>query len=285
MKQDDFELYRSLLSKKSGLVLTPDKGYLLESRLNPVAKKWGQDCLASLAQLLRSTQDPKLVKDIVEAMTTHETSFFRDGRPFELFKTVVLPYMVKNRTARRAIRIWCAASSSGQEPYTLAMLLREHAAALGCTGWNFDIIATDISSAVLEQAKKGCYSQFEVQRGLPVQLLVKYFEQKPEGWALKEDIRKMVRFQQFNLLDPMEALGLFDIVFCRNVLIYFDEKNKGDILRRISGRMVPDGFLFLGGAETVLGISDVFKPADQHRGLYVLQKGSYNMGTPSTATA
>lgn len=285
MKQDDFELYRNLLSKRSGLVLTPDKGYLLESRLNPVARKWGRPSLEALAQALRATQDPKLVKDVVEAMTTHETSFFRDGKPFELFKAVVLPCMVKNRTARRAFRIWCAASSSGQEPYTLAMLLREHAVALGCAGWAVDIVATDISSAVLEQAKRGCYSQFEVQRGLPVQLLVKYFEQKPEGWVLKEDIRKMVRFQQFNLLDPMEGLGVFDIVFCRNVLIYFDEKNKGDILRRISGRMAPDGFLFLGGAETVLGISDVFRPAEQHRGLYVLQKGSYNMGTPSTATA
>ncbi len=282
MRIGDFELYKDLLARRSGLVLTPDKCYLLDSRLTPIAKKWNYPSLDSMTLALRAVPDPALIKDIVEAMTTNETSFFRDGRPFELFKTVVLPYLTKNRDKKKPLRIWCAAASTGQEPYTLCMTLKENAALMA--GWNVEIIATDIADSILAIAKAGRYSQFEVQRGLPIQMLLKYFEQTTDGWQIKPDIRNMVKFQQFNLLDPMEGLGSFDIVFCRNVLIYFDEKTKADVLRRISGRLASDGFLFLGGAETVLGISDAFKPMDQHRGLYVQQNGRYNMEALGKAT-
>lgn len=283
MRIADFDLYKDLLMEKSGLALSPDKSYLLDSRLTPVAKKWGFASLDTMSVALRGVPEPDLVKDVVEAMTTNETSFFRDGKPFELFKDIALPYVAKKRAANRSLRIWCAAASSGQEPYSLAMTILENQHLI--PGWQTEIIATDISDEILEKASSGEYTQFEVQRGLPVQLLVKYFEQKEDNWVVKDDIRKMIKYQNFNLLNDMSGLGMFDIILCRNVLIYFDEETKGDVLARMSERMPSDGFLFLGGAETVLGISDKFEPMENCRGLYVLREGSYNMDELTQAAA
>lgn len=271
MRIIDFDLYRDLLKERSGLVLIQDKSYLLDSRLTPVAKKWGYPSLEAMTNALRGVPDKDLITDIVEAMTTNETSFFRDNKPFETFKSHVLTYMKEKRANQRSLRIWCAAASSGQEPYSLAMILKEASAQF--PGWRFSIHATDISDDILNHAREGVYSQFEVQRGLPIQMLMKYFTQADEKWRINDDIRKLIQFENFNLLGDMAKLGRFDIIFCRNVLIYFDEKTKGMVLEKMAKQLPNDGFLFLGGAETVLGITEAFRPVPNQRGLYA-QMGS-----------
>ncbi len=262
----DFDIYKDLLKKNSGLVLTQDKSYLIDSRLNPVAKKWGYDDISAMTNVLRGVPPKDLVKDIIEAMTTNETSFFRDNTPFNTFKEVVLPYYKNKQSHSKHLRIWCAAASSGQEPYSVAMTLKEEEAKM--PGWRFEILATDISNEILDQAKEGAYSQFEVQRGLPITHLMKYFTQNGDKWVINQEIKNMVTFKYFNLLEPMTSLGKFDVIFCRNVLIYFDPPTKKDVMERISNQMSEDGFFFLGGAETVLGITDVFKGIKDRRGLY-----------------
>lgn len=279
MRINDFDLYKDLLKEKSGLTLTPDKSYLLDSRLTPVARKWNFANLEAMTMAMHGVPSANLIKDVVEAMTTNETSFFRDSKPFDQFRDVILPHLMKTRTGKR-VRIWCAASSTGQEPYSLAMMIKEQAAKM--PGWTFEIVATDIDTTVLESAKKGEYSQFEVQRGLPIQMLMKYFEQKGDRWSLKQDIRSMVQFKHFNLLEPMAALGKFDIVFCRNVLIYFDRETKAKVLQNMAGVLPEDGFVFLGGAETVLGVTDAFKPMDNTRGIYI--KPTSSLAAPAPVT-
>ncbi len=281
MKITDFDLYKNLLKEKSGLSLTADKSYLLESRLTPVAKKNGFETLNAMTLALQGVPSHELVNEIVEAMTTNETSFFRDSRPFDIFKETVLSYM-KNARGSKKLRIWCAAASSGQEPYTLAIMLKEMAHEY--PGWSFEIYASDISYDILEQARKGVYSQFEVQRGLPITLLMKYFTQvEGQKWQLNDTIRNMVKFDYFNLLEPMTRLGMFDVIFCRNVLIYFDEATKANVLGRAAKQIAPDGFLFLGGAETVLGITEAFKPIPNQRGLYAVD-GSPHLSADKTAS-
>ena len=272
MNVNDFEYIAQLLYQRSGLVITQEKAYLLESRLNPVARRWDLDGIDALIGALRSKKDEKLMVDVTEAMTTNESFFFRDNRPFEQFKEIVLPHMLEARAARKQIRIWSAACSSGQEPYTLAMILKEEAARLA--GWRIEIVATDLSTEILNKAKEGLYSQFEVQRGLPITLLMKYFAQEGEKWRISEEIRRMVTYKTFNLLDNPSTLGQFDVVFCRNVLIYFDQATKGQVLGRIAQVMPSDGFLYLGGAETVLGISDAFEVVPGQRGVYRLTGGA-----------
>ncbi len=267
MRISDFELYKDLLKEKSGLTLTPDKSYLLDSRLTPIAKKWNYVNLEAMTLALRAMPSPDLIKDIVEAMTTNETSFFRDMKPFDQFRDIVIPHLLKTRGNAKRARIWCAAGSTGQEPYSLAMLLKENATKL--SGWNIEIIATDISTEVIDIAKKGEYSQFEVQRGLPINMLMKYFDQRGDRWHLKHDIKSMIQYKFFNLLTPMAMLGKFDIIFCRNVLIYFDRDTKARVLQNMATLMPDDGFMFLGGAETVLGITDLFKPLENTRGMYI----------------
>ncbi len=262
----DFEIYKELLKENSGLVLTQDKSYLIDSRLNPVAKKWGYSDISAMTNVLRGVPPKDLVKDIIEAMTTNETSFFRDRKPFEIFKDDVLPYYKNKAGHSKKIRIWCAAASSGQEPYSLAMTIKEESTKM--PGFTFEILATDISNEILDQAREGTYSQFEVQRGLPITYLMKYFTQNGNKWTINKEIKDMITYKYFNLLDPMTSLGKFDIVFCRNVLIYFDPPTKKDVMERISMQMNDDGFFFLGGAETVLGITDVFKGVKDKRGLY-----------------
>jgi chemotaxis protein methyltransferase CheR len=199
-------------------------------------------------------------------MTTNESFFFRDKSPFDLFRDAVMPALLAARAAQRQIRIWCAAASTGQEPYSLAMCLHEMGERTA--GWRIEVLATDLSTEVLEKAKAGLYSQFEVQRGLPIGLLVKYFTQVGELWEIAPDIRRMVQYRSLNLLNDFSHLGTFDVVFCRNVLIYFDQETKVDVLDRIA-RIVPaDGYLVLGAAETVVGLTDAFKPLPERRGLY-----------------
>lgn len=268
MNVSDFELIAQLLKERSGLSLNKDKAYLLESRLNPVARKWNFAGFDELAQAIRAGRDEALLVEVTEAMTTNESFFFRDQKPFEQFTQMVLPQLMENRKDARRFRIWSAACSSGQEPYTLAMLLKEHEAKL--QGWKIEIVATDLSNQILDKARAGLYSQFEVQRGLPITLLVKYFKQTGERWQIDDGVRKMVTFQKFNLLDDMKPLGRFDVVFCRNVLIYFDPPTKTKILSNIADLMPADGFLYLGGAETVLGTSDRFQVLTGQRGIYTL---------------
>ncbi|WP_366656536.1 protein-glutamate O-methyltransferase [Fodinicurvata sp. EGI_FJ10296] len=284
MKTDDFNYLRTLLHQRSGLVVTPDKSYLLESRLMPVARKWQVKSLDDLVQLARTRRQESLLNDITEAMTTNESSFFRDSKPFELFKSVVLPHLLEARSARKSFRIWSAACSSGQEPYSLAMLLHEEAARL--RGWKIEIVGTDLSTEMIDRCRAGVYTQFEIQRGLPITHLVKYFKQVGDKWYISDELKKMVTWRTFNLLDNMSGLGQFDVVFCRNVLIYFDQANKTKVLDGISKVMPADGHLFLGGAETVLGVSDRFRPVDGRRGLYepaAKAAGSVRGGQPALA--
>jgi chemotaxis protein methyltransferase CheR len=271
MRPEDFDYVAKMLKDRSGLIITRDKAYLLESRLTPVARKRGLKGLDDLVSGLR-TAGEDLLREVTEAMTTNESFFFRDIKPFEQFRTVVLPQMLASRAAKKSFRIWSAACSSGQEAYTLAMVLKEEGARLA--GWKIEIVGTDISTEMLEKAKAGLYSQFEVQRGLPIQLLVKYFKKNTEMWHIDPSIRAMVQFREYNLLHDLKPLGQFDVVFCRNVLIYFDQPTKTRVLDNISRVMPDDGLLYLGGAETVLGISDKFKPVPEQRGIYATTRGS-----------
>jgi chemotaxis protein methyltransferase CheR len=261
----DYEYLRKLLKDQSGLDLSADKQYLIESRLVPLSRKAGLQGIPDLVQKMK-TGSQSLVAQVVEAMTTNETFFFRDKVPFDHFRQVIMPEVLKARAARKSIRIWCAAGSTGQEPYSLAMCLKEMESQLA--GVRVEIIATDLSQEVLEKSKAGLYSQFEVQRGLPIQLLVKYFKQTGEFWQINPDIRAMVQHRQLNLLHDFAQLGTFDIIFCRNVLIYFDQDTKINIFNRLCRIMEPDGFLVLGAAETVVGLTDAFKPYPDKRGLY-----------------
>jgi chemotaxis protein methyltransferase CheR len=263
----DFDLLSTMLRSRSGLVLTPDKTYLLESRLTPLARKRGMNALGELVAEVRQRPSEALLHEITEAMTTNESSFFRDKTPFDIFTGTLLPHLRAARANSRRLRIWCAAASTGQEPYTLAMLLTE--AMAQWSGWSIEILGTDLSLQALERAKQGVYSQFEVQRGLPIQLLMKYFVKMGDAWQISPAIRQMVKYRPFNLLEPMGPLGQFDIIFCRNVLIYFDAPTKSQVLDALRRQLADDGGLFLGAAETVLGLTKAFKPAKDHRGLYL----------------
>ena len=266
MNPDDSNFISTLLKERSGLVLTPDKTYLLESRLVPVARKHELKGLDELIAAVRISVNGTLATDVTEAMTTNESFFFRDTKPFDLFRENVLPRLIENRADKKSFRILCAAASSGQEPYSLAMILKEEAAKLA--GWRHEIVGTDLSMEILAKARSGLYSQFEAQRGLPIQMLIKYFDKVAELWQIKQEIRDMVQYKEFNLLDDLTPLGRFDVVFCRNVLIYFEQETKGKVLESISKLMPDDGMLFLGGAETVLGVSNRFKPIPNQRGIY-----------------
>ena len=268
MTPQDFDYLRQLLRQRSGLVLSAEKQYLAESRLLPVARKHGLGSLGELVERLKAAAFAAPIGvEVVEAMTTNESFFFRDKIPFEHFRDTIMPALMTARAREKRIRIWCTACATGQEPYSLAMGLKTLGASLA--GWKVEIVATDISHEVLAKAKAGIYNQFEVQRGLPIQSLVKFFAQVGETWQIAPEIRGMVQFRQLNLLNDFAGLGTFDLVFCRNVLIYFDQDTKVDVLNRLARQMPPDGFLILGAAETVVGLTDAFKPMPERRGLYV----------------
>jgi chemotaxis protein methyltransferase CheR len=267
MTPQDFDFLREMLRDSSGLVLTEEKQYLLECRLMPVAREHDLESLTDLVRVLRDPAEKQLAAKVTEAMTINESLFFRDKTPFENFTQLMLPTLAASRAPMRKLRIWCAAASTGQEPYSLAMTLKENNGKI--TGWDIEIIGTDLSSDVLEKAKAGLYSQFEVQRGLPIQMLVKYFNQVGSMWQIDSSVRAMIDFRKFNLLESFASLGTFDIIFCRNVLIYFDSDTKKDIFSRMARQLQPDGYLVLGAAETVIGHSAHFTPAEGVRGVYV----------------
>jgi chemotaxis protein methyltransferase CheR len=264
----DFDYLRKMLRERSGLVLSAEKQYLAESRLLPVARKHGFAGLGELVGKLKATTAAApLTVEVIEAMTTNESFFFRDKIPFEHFRAVIMPALLAARAREKRIRIWCTACATGQEPYSLAMSLKGIGPALA--GWRVEILATDLSNEVLAKAKAGIYNQFEVQRGLPIQSLVKFFTQVGEAWQIAEEIRAMVKFRPLNLLNDFSPLGTFDLVFCRNVLIYFGQDAKIGVLNRLARQMPSDGFLILGAAETVVGLTDAFKPMADQRGIYV----------------
>lgn len=276
MTPQAFDLVARLVRARSGLVLTPDKLYMLETRLGPMLRRLGIASLDALAQRLgRGAAEEALAAEVTEALTTNETSFFRDGTPFDHLRKA-LPRLAAARPAGATIRIWSAACSTGQEAYSVAMLAMELAPQLG--GRRVEILGTDIAEEVLARARDGVFTQFEVQRGLPVQLLVKHFRQDPGAggarWRIADPLRAMTRFQRFNLLEEARALGPFDVIFCRNVLIYFDPATKTRVLGAIAARLVADGFVYLGGAETVLGLTDRLVPVPGSRGVHELPRAT-----------
>jgi chemotaxis protein methyltransferase CheR len=277
----EYDYLRRLLKERSGLVLSNDKQYLIESRLMPVVRRVGLGSLSDLVHSLKRPSAESLIVDVVEAMTTNETFFFRDRIPFDHVRDCIVPAFLEARALQKRIRVWCAAAATGQEPYSLAMGFREMGARLA--GWRIEILATDISAEVLEKAKAGVYSQFEVQRGLPIQFLIKYFTQVGDCWQLSPEIKAMVQFRPFNLLNDFRPLGTFDLVFCRNVLIYFDQESKVGVLDRLVHQIDHDGYLVLGAAETVVGLTERFKPYPDRRGLYTPTARPANAGAPRLA--
>ena len=253
----DLDYVRSLVLDNSAIVLERQKAYLVESRLTPLATKLGFGSLPEFVAQLRREPINGNHRMVVDAMTTNETYFFRDVHPFEAMRTKLVPEMIAARSPQKTLRIWCAASSTGQEPYSLSILLREHFATLA--NWQVQILATDLSRSVLEKAKSGAFTQLEVNRGLPAMLLVKYFKRDGDLWRLREDVRARVQFQEMNLARPFPILPRYDFVFLRNVLIYFDTETKKGILARVRRVLAPDGYLFLGSAETTLNLDPAFE--------------------------
>lgn len=252
----DYEYVKNLIKQKAAIALDNGKEYLVESRLTPLVKEAGLATISELISKIKEKNDFTLMNKVVDVMTTNETFFFRDIHPFETLKKTVIPALIAKRGPAESIRIWCAASSTGQEPYTIAMVIAENFALHKA---RFNMIASDISPTVLDKAKSGLYSQIEVNRGLPASLLVKHFTKKSTEWQIKDDIRKMIDYRIINLAEPLPAMQSLDIVFIRNVLIYFDVETKKKILGGIRKLLKPDGYLFLGGSETTLNLDDNFE--------------------------
>lgn len=262
----DFETFSKLVKTETGLAMTPDKAYLLESRLAPVALKWNLSNIEQLAEALRSRQNAAQIRDVAEAMTINESQFFRDSKPFDLLREKMIPTLLTARAGTRCLRVWSAACSSGQEAYSIAILLKECGV---MDGWTIEIVGTDVSTDMVERAQAGIYTSFEVQRGMPARMLVKYFTKVGDRWQIAESVRRAVNFKRHNLLHDPAALGKFDVVFCRNVLIYFDLPTKAKVLAAVHRQMRPDGYLILGAAETVLGVTDLFVQSPGLPGIYV----------------
>jgi chemotaxis protein methyltransferase CheR len=246
-----------LVRKQSAIVLEASKEYLIRARLEPVAKAHGLNSLDELARVVRERlNDAALVTEVVDAMTTNETSFFRDLKPFDLLREQILPELIERRARHRTLRIWCAASSSGQEPYTVAMILRERFPQI--SDWLIEFVASDISPTMVRRAKEGFFSQLEINRGLPAAYLVKYFTREDAGWRIKPELRRMIDFREVNLIHPWPFSSTFDLVFMRNVLIYFDLAEKRRILGQLRQVLAADGCLFLGTAETTFNVDEKF---------------------------
>ncbi len=271
MSENEYQSIIDFVHKKSGIVLGNTKSYLIETRLATIVEQYKFPDLKALERGL-NTASKQVQEAVVDAMTTNESFFFRDNTPFDNFEKAILPELIEAARAKNSsIRIWCAAASTGQEPYSLAMILLANKRLWA--GLKVEIIASDISQTALDRAQLGKYTQFEVQRGLPVQLLVEHFKQDGTNWIISEQIKGMVSFKKINLLDSLYSLGKMDLVFCRNVLIYFDVPTKSKVVSAIQNIMNPNGFLMLGGAETLLGINEDFERKDGYRGLYYLSGG------------
>ena len=268
MKAEDFAFIRDLVKARTGTVLVEDKAYLLESRLLPLVRRRGLKNLGDLIETVRVQKAEPLFKDVTEAIIAGDSVFFRDSKAFDHFRAITLPHLLTRGERSRPLRIWCAGASSGQEPYTVAMILREENARVADRA--FEIVATDIATESLERARAGLYSQFDIQRGLPIRLLVKYFDKDGDRWQIKPDLRAMVQHLEHNLLDPLEALGRFDVIFCRNVLQDFERATRVTILAGIADLMLPGATLFLGGTEKIERLSGRFKPVARMPGAYRL---------------
>jgi chemotaxis protein methyltransferase CheR len=273
----DFEFIRKLVREQSGIIVSEDKRYLVETRLAPLAERQGFSEFAPLVAQLRSQAGGQLHRQVVEMMTTNETYFFRDVLPFDALHQVILPTLAQSREKARQLTIWSAACSTGQEPYSIAMLVREHFARLA--SWKVRIIASDLSNAVLDRARAGRYNQYEISRGLPADLQERYFTRVDPDWQIKDELRRMVEFVQLNLLHDWPALPTLDVVFLRNVLIYFDVESKKRILAKVRKHLQPDGYLFLGGAETTMNLDDHFER------LLIDRAGCYRLRQPAAAKA
>lgn len=254
--EQDFDLVRKLVCDQAGIVLESGKQYLVDARLGTLAKKLGLDTIEQITERLRR-KDLVTQRQVVEALTTNETTFFRDIEPFEALRKHIIPQLIADRSSTRTLRIWYGASSTGQEPYSVAMLLQEHFPQLAT--WNVAHLATDLNLEVLERAKAGRFSQLEVNRGLPINYLVKYFEKAGTDWQLKPEIRTKIKFEPMNLVKEWPTQAPFDIVMLRNVMIYFDLEDKRKILGKIRRRLAPDGYLLLGSAETTLNLDESFQ--------------------------
>lgn len=265
MTQQDFEYYQALLMQHSGLALTAEKSYLLKTRLTPVASSLGYANLQDMTLDMRNKTDVVMTKKIVEAMTTNETSFFRDAKPFQNLIDM-LPRLMEKNAISKTIRIWSAACSTGQEAYSIAMTLEEYFA--DKPGWRYEIVGTDISENALSRARKGEFNQFEIQRGLTIQKMVQYFVQEGSNWRIKEHLQKHVTFQYANLLENMSMIRKFDVVFCRNVLIYFNKETKAQVLNNIGCHMANEGILFLGACETIVNLDVPYNPLKNYNGLF-----------------
>jgi chemotaxis protein methyltransferase CheR len=255
IKSDNYRFLQQHVYAQAGIVLEEDKHYLFESRLTPIVRQLGLGSINDLCALLQATREPAVGRQVVEAMTTNETYFFRDPAHYDAIRTVLLPRLKEDRRDTKKLRFWSAAASTGQEAYSLAMLLLEN----GLSDWNIQILGTDFSSQVLERARSGKFQQIEVNRGLPAALLVKHFRRAGVDWQLSDTIRQMVRFETIDLRKSMRSLGPFDLVFCRNVMIYFDAATKKEILRELHGTLFRGGWLMLGGAETAFGVEEWFE--------------------------
>lgn len=255
-----------LLKRRTGIAINPLKTSQIAARLAPVARRFG---FRNTDELLRELPHAResMVRLVLEAMTTNDTWFFRDRSPFEQFREIVLPDLMARRSRSKKLRIWCAAASTGQEAYTLAMLLQD--AGLAKDGWTIELVATDFSSECIARAKEGLYTSFEIQRGLNIKRLIAHFTQEDDRWRASESLRRMVKFRTFNLLDDYGALGEFDIIFCRNVLLYFEPQTKTRILDRLADTLAPDGYLVVGTAEMPHEVSGAFEPLPDSRGLYI----------------
>lgn len=275
-----FDALCEFLRRNSGLIMEQSKRYLVESRVMPIVRRERLSSLDELMAILQKGQNPKLAKDVIEAMTINETYFFRDKSPFDQFRNVMLPKLIATRQNEKRIRIWSAAASTGQEAYSLAMIIDECASKI--PGWKIEIVGTDLSEGVLDKARKGIYSQFEVQRGLPTPMLLRHFNQIGDAWQISEQMRSKVTFRQLNLLQDFSSLGRFDVIYCRNVLIYFDAPRKTDILTRMSRQLAPDGFLLLGASESLIGLKTDLVALPDNRALYT-RAGSGAAAMPAAA--
>ena len=258
ISQEDFRFVSGYLHRESGIALTEEKTYLVENRLGELCRSIGLNSIAALVQELRARPAGQVKQQMVEAMTTNETSFFRDVSPFEALRMAIFPELLEARKQARQLRIWSAAASTGQEAYSTAMLLDMNFARL-IKDWDIEILGTDLAEKVLERSRTGEYSQLEVNRGLPAQYLVAYFKKKSSRWQINEQIRKIVRFEQMNLMNVPQRVGPFDIIFCRNVLIYFDDQTKRKVLSSLRSKLKPDGYLILGASEVLANGADLFE--------------------------
>jgi chemotaxis protein methyltransferase CheR len=261
ISQKDFDSFRKLIQEKSAIVLEPGKEYLIENRLTPLVKKIGLTSFADLFQQIQRNAD--LLSKVVDAMTTNETLFFRDKHPFEALRDFVLPNLIKARESRKELNIWSAACSAGQEAYSIAIILKEHFPQL--SDWKVKILCTDISNAMLERVKEGVFSQLEINRGMPINLLVKYFKKEGLDWVVSEELKSMLEVKYLNLAETWSLLYQMDLVFMRNVLIYFDLKTKEEIVQKIQKVLRSDGYLFLGSTESMLTVDSCFKTVQHNK--------------------